>query len=180
MLKGKIVTLRPVEEGDLETLYRLQLDVEARGEYFPRWPQSLPELRRQYEKDGFFTGERGALAMIDNETGALVGQLFFFPTLPYIQEMEIGYIVFDRAMRGKGITTEALKLMTRFLFETKMIGRIRLVIATENKASRRVAEKAGYRHEGTMRAGWFWNDCWQDGEVYAITRADLAAGAAGA
>lgn len=175
MLKGEVVTLRPIEEGDLDTLYRLQLNVEARGEFFPRWPQSLAQLRKQFEEDGLFTIDHGALAIVDNATGAIVGELFYFPTVQYMQELEIGYIVFDTSVRGKGYTTEAVKLMTRFVFETKMVGRIRLVIATENKASRRVAEKAGYRHEGTMRGGWFNAGRWLDGELYAITRSDLTA-----
>ncbi len=172
MLKGEVVTLRPIEESDLETLYRLQLNVEARGEFFPRWPQSLPQLRKQFQEDGMFTTESGALVMVDNSTGAIVGELFYFPTVQYMQELEIGYIVFDTSVRGRGYTTEALRLMTRFVFETKMVGRIRLVIATDNKASRRVAEKAGYHHEGTMRGGWFNAGRWLDGELYAITRAD--------
>lgn len=175
MLRGEAITLRPIEEGDLDTLYRLQLNVEARGEFFPRFPQSLAQLRKQFAEDGMFTTDHGALVMADNATGAIVGELFYFPTVQYMQEMEIGYIVFDTTVRGRGYTTEALSLMTRFLFETKMIGRIRLVIATDNKPSRRVAEKTGYRHEGTMRGGWFNAGRWLDGELYAITRADLGA-----
>jgi ribosomal-protein-alanine N-acetyltransferase len=174
MLKGNVVTVRPIEESDLETLYRLQLNVEARGHFFPRWPMSLTELRKQFQENGFWGHEQGAVVMVDNETGSIVGEMFYFPTVPYMAEIELGYIVFDTAARGKGITTEAVQLMTRLLFETKTVGRIRLVIATENKASRRVAEKAGYKHEGTMRSGWFTSGRWLDGELYAITRADLA------
>jgi RimJ/RimL family protein N-acetyltransferase len=170
------VTLRPIEEADLETLYRLQLNIEARGEFFPNWPMSLADLRKQFQENGAFTNDGGAVLMIDNDTGAIVGELFFFPTVQYMQEMEIGYIVFDTSVRGKGITTEAVQLMTRFLFDNKMIGRIRLVIATGNKPSRRVAEKAGYKHEGTMRGGWFNKGQWLDGELYAMTRSDLANG----
>lgn len=177
MLTGKNITLRPIEEGDLDTLYRLQLNIEARGEFFPRWPQSFAQLRKQFHEDGMFTNDHGALVMVDNASGAIVGEVFYFPTVPYMQEMEIGYIVFDTSVRGKGYTTEALTLMTRFLFETKIIGRIRLVIATDNKASRRVAEKAGYKHEGTMRGGWFNAGRWLDGELYAITRSDVAGSA---
>jgi RimJ/RimL family protein N-acetyltransferase len=172
MLKGNVITLRPIEEGDLETLYRLQLNVEARGDYFPQWPQSLSELRKQFAENGMWTNDGGAVVMVDNVSGAIVGELFFFPTVQYMQEMEIGYIVFDTSARGRGVTTEAVQLMTRFLFETKMIGRVRLVIATDNKASRRVAEKAGYKHEGTMRGGWFNKGRWLDGELYAMVRAD--------
>ncbi len=174
MLKGDVITLRPIEEGDLETIYRLQLDVEARGPWFPHSVESLTGLKKEYQENGFWTGKRGAILMIDNATNQIIGELFFFPTVDYLSELEIGYIVFDTKSRKKGATTEALRLLTEYLFDIRTVNRIRLVIATDNAGSRRVAEKNGYRHEGTMRAAWFNGGKYIDGELYAITRGDLA------
>jgi RimJ/RimL family protein N-acetyltransferase len=171
--------VRPIEENDLETLYRLQLDVEARGPWFPRSVESLHALRKDYNEHGFWGEKFGSVVIIDNATDKIIGQMFYFTTVDYMAELEIGYILFDTAARKKGATTEALRLLTDHLFDVRQINRIRLVIATENAASRRVAEKNGYRHEGTMRGGWFNGGRGQadylDGELYAITRGDLAA-----
>jgi RimJ/RimL family protein N-acetyltransferase len=65
-------------------------------------------------------------------------------------------------------------MLTTFLFDSKPFNRIRLCIATGNGPSRRVAEKAGYIHEGTQRGA-----CWNKGrhydmELYAVTREDWA------
>lgn len=177
MLKGDVVTLRPIEEADLETIYRLQVNVEARGDYFPRFVESAVGLRKQYQENGFWSRDGGAMAIVDNATRNIIGELFFFRTVPYMSELEIGYINFDPEARSKGAITEALGLATNYFFETLSFNRIRLVIATENKASRRVAEKNGYRHEGTMRACWFQKGRYMDGELYAITRADLESAA---
>jgi RimJ/RimL family protein N-acetyltransferase len=178
MLKGEVVTLRPIEEGDLETLYRLQLDVEARGPWFPRGVESEHKLRKDYAEHGFWGEKFGSILMTEAGAGRIIGQMFYFETVDYMSELEIGYIVFDTGARKKGATTEALRLLTDYLFDVRPVNRIRLVIATENAASRRVAEKNGYRHEGTMRGGWFNGGRGQaeymDGELYAITRGDLA------
>jgi [ribosomal protein S5]-alanine N-acetyltransferase len=177
MLKGKVVTLRPIEEGDLKTIYHMQLDVEARGQWFPRGVESLRQLHKDYEEHGFWGEKFGSILIVDNNSAKIIGQMFYFNTVDYMSELEIGYIVFDTNARKKGATTEALKLLTDHLFDVRPVNRIRLVIATENVASRRVAEKNGYVHEGTMRGGWFNGGRGEaqyiDGELYAITRQDL-------
>jgi ribosomal-protein-alanine N-acetyltransferase len=65
---------------------------------------------------------------------------------------EVGYLL-SSEMWGKGITTEALKMMSQSAFAKYNIKRIELVVHPNNKASIRVAEKAGYKKEGKMRNG---------------------------
>lgn len=64
-------------------------------------------------------------------------------------------------------------MLTRYLFETKRMNRIRLIIHPENLVSRRLAERCGYRHEGTARGAWFNEGVHHDVEVYAILRAEV-------
>ena len=52
---------------------------------------------------------------------------------------------------GEGAATAATRLLARFAFEDLGLQRVEIVAAVENKASRRVAEKAGARKEGTLR-----------------------------
>jgi ribosomal-protein-alanine N-acetyltransferase len=174
MLKGEVVTVRPIEEKDLPALYEHILDIDNRGEFYPKDIFTLAALRKELNDTGFWTKERGLLVLIDNQSGKPIGQIAFFPTVAYMDEMEIGYILFDQSARRKGAMTEALQLLTWYLFNSRNLNRIRLTIATDNKASRRVAEKAGYQHEGTMRGCFFNNGRHYDMELYAILRADIA------
>jgi RimJ/RimL family protein N-acetyltransferase len=103
----------------------------------------------------------------------MIGYIEFFKTVNYLDEYEIGYLIFQPEHRGKGATTEALNLMVRYLFETKRMNRLRLIIHPDNAASRRVAEKCGFRHEGTARGAWFNKGKHQDVEVYAILRDEV-------
>ena len=64
--------------------------------------------------------------------------------------------------------TEAVNLMVRYLFETKTMNRIRLVIHPANAASRRIAEKCGFRHEETAGGASYDKGKHQDVEIYSI------------
>lgn len=174
MLNGKTITLRPVTEEDLPQLYEHILNLDNRGEFYPRSIQTLPSLRKELAENGFWTPEFGLLLLIDNESGKVVGQIVYFKTVQYMDELEIGYIMYDSSTRSRGGMTEALKLLTRYLFDTKPVNRIRLCIVTENGPSRRVAEKGGYTHEGTQRGCFFNRGKHHDMELYSFIRSDLA------
>jgi RimJ/RimL family protein N-acetyltransferase len=175
MLKGKGVTVRPIAEDDLPKLYEHQLNIENRGEFFPATITPLSQLEKDLREHGFWRDDFGSVVIIDNESGKLVGQMFFFKTVQYMTELEIGYIMYDTTSRTRGGMTEACKMLTTYLFDVRPVNRIRLCIATDNLASRRVAEKSGYIHEGTQR-GAAWNKGKiYDMELYAVTRDDWAA-----
>jgi RimJ/RimL family protein N-acetyltransferase len=106
----------------------------------------------------------------------LLGHIEFFKTVNYLDEYELSYQVYAPEQRGKGIATEAVNLLVRYLFETKRVNRIRLVIHPDNLASRRLAEKCGFRHEGTARGAWYHKGAHRDVEIYAILHEDVIAG----
>ena len=65
-------------------------------------------------------------------------------------EGEIGYFL-DEEVWGKGITTQAVKKLEIIGFKELGISRMVIVMDLGNVASRRVAEKCGYRREGIMK-----------------------------
>jgi len=116
-------------------------------------PEPPPEgfARSWYERyearraDG--TGEAFAIA---GDDGAFLG-LALAPTIDVeAAEAELGYIVAAPA-RGRGVASEALELLTRWAFDERGVQRAYLIIDVGNPASKRVAERAGYRLEGVMR-----------------------------
>ena len=68
-------------------------------------------------------------------------------------EAELGYIVAAHA-RGRGVASEALRLLTAWAFEQRGIRRAYLLIDVDNAASSKVAERAGYQLEGVMRSAY--------------------------
>jgi len=167
MLKGQTVTLRTVRETDLEKLYTLHLDIANRGDFFPHSVVSQVEFTKQFQDTGFWTKDEGMLVILDNRDD-IIGHMEFFKTVNYLDEYELSYILYSQEHRSKGAMSEAVNLMVRYLFETKTTNRIRLVIHPANAASRRIAEKCGFRHEGTARGAWYNNGKHQDVEIYSI------------
>lgn len=167
MLKGTSITLRPVRESDLEQLYAFHVDIDNRGEFFPRNIVSWPAFRKQFDEDGYWSRDEGMLVIASPE-GSILGHIEFFKTVNYLDEYELSYQVYDPAQRGKGVATQAVTLLVRYLFETKRVNRIRLVIAPGNTASRRLAATCGFRHEGTARGAWYNGGRHHDVEIYAI------------
>jgi len=172
MLKGKTITLRPVRDTDLDQLYAYHIDIDNRGDFFPRGLLSQPAFQKQFQETGFWSKEEGMLVIVSPDD-ALLGHIEFFKTVNYLDEYEISYHVYSPEHRGKGVATEAVQLLVRYVFETRRVNRIRLVIHPDNVASRRLAEKCGFRHEGRARGAWYHKGKHQDVEIYALLHDDV-------
>jgi ribosomal-protein-alanine N-acetyltransferase len=171
MLQGKLLRLRTVRERDLDDLYSKLNDLQYRGSFFPLGMQAEPVFRRKFEEDGFWSKDEGMLLMID-PSDEIVGEIEFYPIVHYLTGYELSYLVFGTDHRGKGYATEAVSLLTAFLFQ-KPINRVQLAIHPENEASRRVAKKAGYTPEGLMRGCWFHHGKFQDLEIWSVLRDEV-------
>lgn len=169
MLKGNVIRLRTVRETDLEALYQFHLDISNRGEFFPIGVMAEPAFKNRFQQTGFWQENDGMLIIVD-EASEILGHIEFFKTVPYLDEIELSYHIYNSKYQGKGVATDAVKLMTGYLFDRKKINRIRLIIHPENHASKRVAEKCGYKFEATARGAWFHRGRSQNVEVYAKLR----------
>lgn len=85
--------------------------------------------------------------------------------------VSIGYMTAPWA-RGKGLQSRALSTLAEFLLAAGA-HRIEICAATENRASRKVAERAGGVFEGIRRNGEFLDGRVQDLAVYSIIPGDL-------
>ncbi|MBP7691160.1 MAG: GNAT family N-acetyltransferase [Anaerolineales bacterium] len=172
MLKGKSITLRPVRETDLDQLYRYHVDIDNRGDFFPRGILAQPAFQKQFQETGFWSKDDGMLVMV-SPADEILGHIEFFKTVNYLDEYELSYQVYTLEQRGKGVATEAVNLLVWYLFESKRVNRIRLVIHPDNLASRRLADKCGFRHEGTARGAWYHKGKHHEVEIYAILHDDV-------
>jgi len=175
VLQGELIRLRLVREADLDRLYDFHEDISNRGEFFPVGVSARPAFQDQYQKSGFWEEMEGTL-IIDGEGGSILGHIEFFETVSYLDELELSYVLYSRDHAGRGIATEAVRLLSGYLFGRKKINRIRLVIHPDNQASRRVAEKAGFTCEGVARGAWYHRGRNHDVEVWSLLRAEHDAG----
>jgi ribosomal-protein-alanine N-acetyltransferase len=174
MLTGKKIKLRTVREPDLDRLYDFHQDIANRGAYFPIGVMAEPVFRKRFSETGFWGNDEGMLLIVDHEDNIL-GHIEFFQTVAYLDELELSYHIYSDEYSGKGLATEAVKLMTGYLFDRKKNNRIRLIIHPNNIASQRVAQKCGYKHEGKARGAWFHEGRNHDVEVFALLREEFYA-----
>ncbi|MFZ5821518.1 MAG: GNAT family N-acetyltransferase [Chloroflexota bacterium] len=174
MIRGSKVTLRTIREADLETLFILMSDLRNRGDYYPLYLRSEPLLRKDFHETGFWSDEKGGKLLICDHEDNIVGLMFADREPSYFNGLELGYILYDEKNRNKGYVTEAVLLVTRYLFSTRPINRIQILALPANEASKKVALKCGFKFEGVARGAFFHRGMNHDVEVYSILRDDVA------
>jgi RimJ/RimL family protein N-acetyltransferase len=126
------------------------------------WAERYEEGRAEGSREGF--------ALVDTDDGSFLGIGVAVNLDREGRQAELGYIV-AREARGRGVATEALRLLTEWGFEQGLV-RLELQINADNEASMRVAERCGYVREGTLRSVHFKAGTRSDVVVYSRLRSD--------
>jgi [ribosomal protein S5]-alanine N-acetyltransferase len=153
--------LRPWEPTNPETpLYRSSL-----GPYV-----SMARTMRREARQGL------TVPWVVTFGGRFVGQLTVGSIVwGSARSAQVGYWI-DEAYAGRGITPTALAMAMDHCFFVIGLHRVEATIRPENHASRRVAEKLGFREEGLRRRSLHIDGAWRDHLCYAMTAEDAAGG----
>ena len=161
------VRLEPLGEQHLAGVAAMFEDEDVRR--YTRIPVPVPpgferEWLEFYE-EGRREGTREAFAVVDGK-GEFLGLALAFGIDREGRQLELGYVVSPHA-RGRGVATRSLELLTEWAFGELDALRIELWISASNEPSKRVAERAGYRYEGTLRSFHFKQGIRDDFEVWS-------------
>jgi ribosomal-protein-serine acetyltransferase len=86
--------------------------------------------------------------------GAIAGQIDFGNVDWNDRKFEIGYWL-GESFQGKGLVTKSCRALINYAFNELKLNRVEMRCAVENKKSRKIPEKLGFREEGILReAGW--------------------------
>lgn len=88
------------------------------------------------------------------------------------QTAELGYYIAEEYW-GKGLMTEAVKQICKYVFEKSDIIRIYAEPFAYNIASCRVLEKAGFEYEGTLRKNAVKNGKIIDMKMYSLLKTEM-------
>ena len=119
------------------------------------WATHIPTVEEEEEavrrgRARFLTREDLWLLLFLKGTHTLVGGSGLHRMDWDVPSFEIGYFVRSR-FAGQGYITEAVRGVTRFAFETLGARRVEIRCDARNERSRRVAERAGFELEATLR-----------------------------
>lgn len=172
VLQGRRIRLRPLREDEFDTLWSpSERWLEASGSDMSV-EDAQARVRERIATSGSMTAEGIDLGI--ELDGRLVGdiQARTNPKAMPPGVLELGIELFDPQDRGKGLGAEAVALMTAHAFDRLEAHRVQLGTDLENRSMRRVAERLGFRFEGTMRAFMPTADGVRDYALYAITEDD--------
>jgi RimJ/RimL family protein N-acetyltransferase len=179
-LRGHGLRLRlwdPDSEADVESWLRGRTDPE-----FRRWntplilDKDLADARKSLAShvQNVADGTGMPFCITDEATGATLGQVSLGVVSRPLRYGRVGYWVLPEA-RGRGIATRALLLATRWALTEFGLFRLELGHALGHEASCRIAERSGFRYEGTLR-GAMWEagrqDAFRDCHLHARLATD--------
>lgn len=168
MLKGQLCTVRHLLTTDLNAFIAMVNDLPSRGDHFSTHFKSPETMRKEFIQNGYVTDD-SELFVIEDHLHHVVGVITHFKARTPVSR-EIGYRLFDAALAGRGYVTEACQLLIDHLFKVYQYHRLELLTAPENAASSRIAEKCGFRPEGTLRQSFFINGRYTDVVIYSLLR----------
>jgi [ribosomal protein S5]-alanine N-acetyltransferase len=164
-LTGRICTVRPWRADDVHALVVHANDADVARQLRDRFPHPYTRADAVRFIKNAVEESAGNLAIeVDGEAVGAIGCIAGTDIERY--SAEIGYWL-GRRVWGRGIATEALRTLTEHLFREGNLLRIFAVPFTDNAASARVLEKAGYVCEGRLRSSCVKNGVPRDQWMYA-------------
>ena len=133
----------------------------------PSQPEGLAGWLAELAHQPGRSGEGIHLMMLDRAHGKIVGAIGLFHADWDVRSAEAGYGVRSDE-RGKGYATEALVAVSRWALTAGGIQRVWLTANVDNVASVRVAEKAGFVREGTLRRAALEADGLHDQAMFSL------------
>jgi len=163
--------LRLIEMRHAEELNALVL---ANFEHIREWSAWLTDKERPVERTRewirqnltrFAVNESFTIGIWHRD--ALAGQIDFGNVDRTARKFEIGYWL-GASFQGKGLVTKSCRALIDHAFDELQFNRVEMRCAVENKKSRRIPEKLGFREEGLLRqAGWL-HDHFVDEVIYGL------------
>jgi RimJ/RimL family protein N-acetyltransferase len=131
-------------------------------------------LRRRIEAGEDLTDDGGSFA-IGRRAGHLLGDISWRKVAtgpgPASFCWEIGIYVLA-AERGRGVGSQAQRLLAAYLFDTTLAVRVQASTDITNLAEQRALEKAGFTREGVLRKVQYRFGAWHDDVIYSKLRGD--------
>ena len=170
-MQGRLCRLEPVDiEAHASDLYRsFGEDREQRNwTYLPYGPFAGEDAFRDWLGKTCLGDDPCFFSVIDAAEGHAVGLASYLRIEPAVGVIEVGHIHFSPRMQGKPISTEAMYLMMRRVFETGGYRRYEWKCDSLNRPSRSAAQRLGFAFEGIFRQATIYKQRNRDTAWYSI------------
>lgn len=163
-LTGELVELRPVAVAD--AVHLAAVDPETIRLTGTHRTHGLAELERWYATRAEHD-DRLDLSIVERRTGSWAGEAVLNDLDPDNLSCGFRILLAGPAFYGRGLGTEAARLILEYAFERVGLHRVELEVYAFNPRARHVYEKLGFRPEGTKRDALRWDGQWVDAYLMA-------------
>jgi RimJ/RimL family protein N-acetyltransferase len=173
-LTGRTTVLRPFTEADAGAMGEVIADPEVIRFTFEPSTELTPERLRSWYGSRSAAPDRLDLAVTDPRTGEVLGEVVLYAYDPHARSCTFRTLIGPRG-RGRGVGTEATRLIVGHGFERLGLHRIQLEVYADNARARRVYEKVGFVVEGVRREVQRRDGAWADEVIMSILDREWAA-----
>jgi len=153
-MQGRFCRLEPIDleqhASDLFAAFSLNQD-QRNWTYLPYGPFASEEELRTWIFSTCLSDDPCFFTVIDLQTGTAVGVASYLRIEPGAGVIEVGHIHFSPSMQGKPISTEAMYLMMRQVFDAWGYRRYEWKCDALNQPSCLAAQRLGFMFEGIFR-----------------------------
>ncbi|MGW2567069.1 GNAT family N-acetyltransferase [Streptomyces sp. NPDC001537] len=174
VLTGEKTVLRPFTAADAEVMGEIIEDPEVIRFTFEPSTELTPERLRSWYGSRATAPDRLDLAVTDPDSGELLGEVVLYDWDPAARACTFRTLIGPRG-RGRGIGTEATRLVVAYGFEQLRLHRIQLEAYAHNRRALRVYEKVGFVVEGVRREVQLRHGEWADEVIMSILDREWAA-----
>ncbi|ANB06493.1 acetyltransferase [Streptomyces ambofaciens] len=167
VLTGDRTVLRPFTEADAEPMAEIIDDPEVRRFTGSPGRELTPEVLRTWYGSRGTRPDRLDLAVTDPADGELLGEVVLSEWQPETRTCTFRTLIGPRG-RGRGVGTEATRLIVGYGFEEIGLHRVQLEAYGFNHRALRVYEKVGFVVEGTRRQVELRDGEWVDEVLMAV------------
>lgn len=156
VLKSDRLFLKKIEEQDIEGVFAIYNNerVFVYCGIIPKHNKdTVKKMISHFERD-YIKRTRIKWGIFLNDE--LTGIIEAFDFNQKVNMCTIGYFLAE-SYWGKGIATEAVRVLLKFLFLEANVNRIQAEVMTQNEISKKVLLNNGFTYEGTLRQATSWS-----------------------
>lgn len=163
-LAGPHLRLATLEESAADGAYlRWMRDPEVLRYLEARHGSHDSESLRRFIRDANASADNLLLGMFLKEDGRHIGNIKLGPIDRPNHRGEIGFMIGERAMWGRGYGSEAVELVCRHAFSSLGLHKITAGYIASNAGSERIFAKLRFFEEGRLRQHFLVDGRWEDG-----------------
>ena len=156
MFKHKDISLRAVEEKDLQLLYKIRYDEVVNEQLFSIFPLSMSIQNEWLES--MLKSLKYKVFMIENDEFKTIGCVRLNDIDHLNRKVEVGADV-QEIFRGKGYGKKIYELLFKYCFDCLNMNKMYLYVFEDNSIAITLYKKVGFKEEGKLcnhvyRNGW--------------------------